>query len=106
MKIVFEKDDLQCIESLRKSKEFGIKHPLALLCDEEEYAISLKVIDSVKANAFLLEFMRTDAVGREMIEDAIGIRVQAGYNENFGIKLEQMRKLIIEFENKANEILK
>lgn len=29
MKIVFEKDDQQHIESLRKSKESGTDHPLA-----------------------------------------------------------------------------
>lgn len=106
MKIIFEKDDQQYIESLRKSKESGRDHPLAFLHDEEEYAVSFKVIDSVKANAFLFEFTRTDDVGKEKIEDAIGIHVKARSNENSGVKLDQMRKLIAEFENKAKEILK
>lgn len=106
MKIIFEKDDQQCIESLRKSKESGMNHPLAFLNDGEEYCISFKVMDSVKANAFLLEFMRTDDIGRKMIEDAIGIHVKSKSNENSGFKLDQLRELLREFEVKAKEILR
>lgn len=105
MKIIFEKDDEQYIESLRQAKESGNIHPLALLCDEEESSVVFKVIDSVKANVFFLEFMRTDAAGRKKIEDAIGIRVIKSY-ENSEIKLAQIRNLIMEFETKAEEILK
>ena len=106
MKIVFEKDDQKYIESLRKSKKSGTDNPLAFLNDGEEYCIGFKVVDSVKANAFLFEFMRTDDIGRKMIEDAIGIHVKSKSNENSGFKLDQMRELLKEFEVKAKEILK
>lgn len=106
MKILFEKDDQQSIESLRRSKESGKDNPLAFLCDEEEYSVSFKVIDSVKANAFIFEFMRTDDIGRKKIEDAIGIRVKAVSNATAGVKLDQMKELIREFECKTKKILK
>lgn len=106
MKIIFEQDDQKCIESLRKSKESGTDHPLAFVDDGEEHCISFKVIDSVKANAFLFEFMRTDDTGRKMIEDAIGIRVKSKSksNEDSESKLDQLRELLKEFEVKAKEI--
>ena len=105
MKILFEEDDRQSIESLRRSKESGKDNPLAFLYDEEEYSVSFKVIDSVKANAFILEFMRTDDIGRRKIEDAIGIQVKAVSNAT-AFKLDKMKELIKEFECKAKEILK
>lgn len=106
MKIIFEKSDQQCIDSLRKSKESGKHNPLFLLHDEEEYSISFKVIDKVKANAFILEFMRTDDIGRKMIEDTIGIHVKAVSNTSATHKLDQMKELIKEFGCKTKEILK
>lgn len=74
--------------------------------DGEEYCIGFKVVDSAKANTFLFEFMRTDDIGRKMIEDAIGIHVKSKSNENSGFKLDQIRGLLKEFEVKATEILK
>ena len=106
MKIIFEEDDQLYIESLRKSKESGKDHPLAILSDGEQYSIGFEVIDSVKANAFIFEFNRTDDAGRKKIEDTIGIRVKTKSNENSGVKLDRIRELIQEFEDRTKEILK
>ncbi len=106
MKIIFEKDDEVCMDSLRHSKESGEYNPLSFLHVGEEYSVNFKVIDSIKANAFILEFMRTDDAGRKAIEDAIGIHVETVYNASVGTKLSQIQELIKEFECKAKAILK
>lgn len=106
MKIIFDKDDQMLMNGMRYAKETGKEHPVSFVCDDEEYSINFNVVDSVKANVFLFEFMRTDDAGRKAIEDATGIHVEAISNASDDAKLHQMKELIKEFECKSKKILK